>query len=464
MTERRTSFLLTLWRNPLTFPVLAVLQVVVLTLFVQFLFLPRLAPHLHAGAGLLEGHDGYYFHLVALALHERILAEGWGAWELRPRDLPVAGIAALLYTLLFPSPLVFLPLNALSWGLSTALIMRITRLATRSPRAARWAGLLFLLFPSQAIWYTQMHRELLFLPGLLLIAWSLLALARKRPPLVGAVSGGVLGILAIWVMRPYFLTILTLALLVTVLWLALGAYRAGQRPGRLMLASLPFFAVIAFLPIRPALIFDRYIEVDRTAEETGAHPGLPAEPAFLTRIGDKVQRQVLSIDHSRQHLLQQIGEAGTHIDEEVRFTTLGDVLVYCPRALQIGYLAPFPPDWVAPGHSPGGSLFRRLVGGEMMLAYLGLGGFLLLLVPGKGRWTALGLLGFATVIILLYALAVPNVGSLYRYRYPVWISLVLPGLAWLLVLGQIHWRRAPQSGQSLAQYAFLRAKKVIKRQ
>lgn len=432
------------WRHPAFFPLVAIAQVVILTLLVQLLILPHLAPQLHAGAGMLLGHDGYYFHSLALNLSQRIEAEGWTAWELRPRNVPVSGLAAFLYVLIAPSPLVFLPFNALSFGYSTYLIQRLTRQLTTSPQAVPLAGLCFILIPSSAIWYTQMHREVFFLPAVLLYLLLLLRLGEKNPPVMRIFAGSLFAFTLIWVMRPYFLPILTLATAVGLIWPIARCWGDRPRAYRVLSVSLALLLTLVLFPTKPVLNFQNITSPSAPSEAVALPINKASDPKSspLEKVKDKITTKVLSIDHSRQHLLDQIGEAGSHIDEEVRFASLMDLLAYTPRALQIGYLAPFPTHSIAEGHSPGGTLFRRIVGLEMIFAYLGLIGFLILLRRRKSLWQTLSVLGFASMVILIYALAVPNIGSLYRYRFSVYISLVIPGFCYLYILWQARRRKS----------------------
>jgi hypothetical protein len=110
--------------------------------------------------------------------------------------------------------------------------------------------------------------------------------------------------------------------------------------------------------------------------------------------------------------------AGSNVDIEVRFTSIEDLLLYIPRALQIGLLAPFPSMWLGQAINRGGGAMRVLSGIEMMFTYVFLVGFLGLLAYGKERWaTILLAAGMALALTLLLALVIPNIGTLYRMRY-----------------------------------------------
>ena len=110
--------------------------------------------------------------------------------------------------------------------------------------------------------------------------------------------------------------------------------------------------------------------------------------------------------------------AGSNVDIEVRFTSIEDLLLYIPRALQIGLLAPFPSMWLGQAINRGGGAMRVLSGIEMMFTYVFLVGFLGLLAYGKERWaTLLVAAGMALALTLILTLVIPNIGTLYRMRY-----------------------------------------------
>src|SRR5690606_7970646 len=92
-------------------------------------------------------------------------------------------------------------------------------------------------------------------------------------------------------------------------------------------------------------------------------------------------------------------------------------------------LAPFPTDWSDVAAS-GSKLMRVAVASEMLVAYCAFGALMYGLarrrVPNVSLWVAASFA--ALLVILLYTLAVPNVGSLYRVRLPAWHLILALGL------------------------------------
>jgi hypothetical protein len=147
-----------------------------------------------------------------------------------------------------------------------------------------------------------------------------------------------------------------------------------------------------------------------------------------------VDDQFKSIARDRGNLAHASKNSGSGIDLEIQFGNAGAAIAYVPRALQIGFLAPFPDLWFSEGRKAASGATRALSAAEMIVAY-----FCLLGLPAAvwtqrrclALWTVLGV---CTGMILVYALTVPNIGSLYRFRFPFYLPVVCIGLSGLLGL------------------------------
>ncbi len=388
--------------------------------FVQFVALPRLFPSLHAGEGLLKGGDWLYFHNLAVKLAEKIRTEGWSAWQLRPEGQAPAGIAAFFYVLFIPKPWVLVPLNALLHGSSTFLLMKIVELFARDRRKALLSVLPFWLFPSAMTWYTQIHKDGIAIFGafLFLYGWGAFFSQDggrdKKSALLSAFAiffGGVL----IWVVRPYvaeilwFLSII-MAFIVSIWSLSL------RRP---ILPLLFLWGAILFL-----FPFTR-------GGEGGEAISIEWRNALW--LPDFFEQKLMGLARTRLAYFSQYDpNLGGNIDWHVSFHSVGDVLRYIPRALEIALFAPFPQHWLTPGTSPAGYITRKIAGVEMLFVYTALLFFLLFLFCRHRDPRIWVLLYFSLSVMLIYALSVPNVGSLYRARYG--FLMILVSLGWADVL------------------------------
>ena len=105
--------------------------------------------------------------------------------------------------------------------------------------------------------------------------------------------------------------------------------------------------------------------------------------------------------------------------------TYWSLIQYLPRALANVFLAPFPWDWFTPGKQTGA--FRYFIFIDMILIY----GLLPLMVRGVYRlWKSgdsLGLMlpAFVVSIAAPLAIAVPNVGALFRQRLTIIYFMII---------------------------------------
>ena len=108
-----------------------------------------------------------------------------------------------------------------------------------------------------------------------------------------------------------------------------------------------------------------------------------------------------------------------------------------PRAAQIAFLAPFPSDWFGQGSTAATTVMRRVSMLEMLVNYAAL-----MFVPfAFWRWRSRGeiwiLAIFGTVMLLVYSVATPNVGTLYRIRFPY----LMPFLALGILTASTLWQQ-----------------------
>jgi hypothetical protein len=141
-----------------------------------------------------------------------------------------------------------------------------------------------------------------------------------------------------------------------------------------------------------------------------------------------IDNVLLKVAVYRQDFNESYPHAASNIDTTVQFHSAADVAWYLPRALTIALFSPFPNLWWGGGASPGADHMRLLAGLETAFAYLLLPGVLLLfLCRGRHSATTVVLIQVVFPLIVL-ALIVSNVGTLYRMRYGYWQILVGLGM------------------------------------
>src|SRR5262249_37515267 len=161
--------------------VLAFVYSAVVALLVQLVILPHILPTWHGRDGLLAGGDWITFHLDAAYRAERIRAEGWKAFELRPMTNSPTGIASAIYAVTWPKPWTLIPLNAALHATGAALLFYLLRMFVGNWRWAAIGTVPFLVYPSALMWVSQIHKDGFFIAGYLSLFAGWADLARKEP-------------------------------------------------------------------------------------------------------------------------------------------------------------------------------------------------------------------------------------------------------------------------------------------
>jgi len=412
-------------------------------LVVQLILLPYVFPAWHAGNGLLVGGDWVSFNKIAVRLAEKIAAQGWSAWELAPKNQPVAGIAAIFYALIVPMPWTVLPLNAVLHATAALALYQIVRSLTKDEKKSLLAVLPFVLFPSSLTWTAQMHNDSYSIAGQLLFfyGWFLLAHLESYANwkiVLKAALAIVVGVALTWLVRAFLVGILqiisfgiaTLLTIAFIIW-------ASQARIQWFKAALAII-IVWILPFTMGF-FTTSRKVDR-AEKVAIRQNFGwQQPSWQPLVF--VERQLRALSVTRQVNIRTWANAGSNIDTQISFHSDLDILRYLPRALQIGFLAPFPRDWFGSGSRAPNTMMRRVSGIEMSLVYLALIG----LPIGLWYWrNELGLwiiLLYAVSMLLVYSLVTVNVGTLYRFRYPYTMVFVAIGVAaWSTLLKPVLFR------------------------
>ncbi len=309
------------------------------------------------------------------------------------------------------------PLNLLYYLAILALVFTLARLVAGS-RAAWLATLIVAVWPSLVLHSTQFLRDPLVLMAVLML-FTLLVLIIKQNlnwrRATGSVGAGAAAIYLAWQTRPEMWLVLTAIIFVT--GLLLLAKIAVTR--KFVAANL--FAMVALAGLS--------IGVPRPAV------GVVSKPLTATVTGPKAKTSFSGwssiwgrVAIAREKFILFGKESGSVIDEDVYFTSPADMVRYVPRALEIGYFAPFPSLWFTTGGKVG-TIGRIISGAEMVLTYLFEALACFFVWQTRRRFSS-WLLVLATMIgVLALGLVVTNVGTLYRMRYPFWILIVIMAAA-----------------------------------
>lgn len=411
-------------------------------LFVQLIFLPLLFPQWNAGEGMLVGGDSFLFHQLAVSLAQAIHAQGWSAWQLRPDGQGPAGVAAIFYVLFFPHPWVMIPIYAGLQATSAFALFKIINRLTGRRLTSFIAGLPFWLYPSAMSWYTQNHKDSFMIAGalLILLAWLRLvdtAIWKRWQDVLISLALLFGGAFLSWIMRPYAVQMMqAVSLAVVVLESCIFVLRFWRRDWRLwqgLVAVVVVWTSVVILTVFTAggIYADLPPASPTTTNASTSTNTTPTVQAGWITSGFPVtlENKAYALALVRNDFRLRFPNAGSNIDNSVIFHRISDILFYLPRAAEIAFLAPFPPDWFRAGIIPADTVMRRVAGLEMIGVYL----TLVLLPYAVWRWRAQPDLWiifiFCSGMLLIYGLAVANVGTLYRFRYGFLMTIVAVDLA-----------------------------------
>ena len=417
----------------------------VAAVLVQFLVLPAFVPSLHAGHGLLVGQDSIGYHAIAAGMAESIRQTGWSAWSLAPQGQTAAGLAAPFYYLIAPEPWSLIPVNAALHATAGAMVMQLVRNLDVDWKIAFTGGALWVGLPSSLQWVTQIQKDGYFFAGMLgaLLGFTMVlrvvCAKADAPALRHGVGLLVAGIAVAGIARPYGFQLMQVIATVFAL-IAIPIALASVRRGGLAVARcVTVFCTL--VGIATALGFaPRDARLDPTAPVATGAAAIGTAPVELIA-GKPWQRSEMLpalVDGAfmrlaiarRGYLSSSYASAGSMVDLDLQFHSAQDVFAYLPRAIQIGFLAPFPAQWLTQGASRGGTAMRLVAAVEMFILYP-------LLVIGlpvaAWRWRTRPefwlITAFCSFFIVTYTCVTPNIGSLYRMRYGFLMTLAAIGLA-----------------------------------
>ena len=159
------------------------------------------------------------------------------------------------------------------------------------------------------------------------------------------------------------------------------------------------------------------------------HTGIP-----VLDFANVLANHIGAIRYDWIRVIVTAGNYGSVIDAHVPIYDFYSVLTYLPRAIQIGFLAPFPKDFLTSGGSVG-RIGYILSCAEMLLWYFIFFGFFYSLFVNLSVFRQLiPVFIFSVSIIILLAYVVPVIGALFRMRQGYMIPFYIYGMYGLQLL------------------------------
>ena len=415
---------------------------------------------LHNGEGLWNfAVDSTLYHKEALNSIIYLENSEWLSWWQLYQDHQHVRIISLVYWLTgYYEPIIFEIVNGIVWTTSVLLIHRMARSLFPNNDLVPLFVVVFFFQPSVLISSTQLLRDPILILGFCFICYGFVLLSKKNSiwKWFFAIQFGLILLLS---MREY----LGILVLFFLLLPAIILVRSKKNIAPLILLLIPII-LLEFSPQREVHISIAGIAAEVIAKEQVSQNQVSQNQVSQNQVSqnqvsqnqvsqNQVSQNQVSQNQVSQNQLSQnksvymaflnsISErvssmrsgfinvnsyAGSRIDADHKYNNFFDAVQYFPRALQIGFLSPFPSTWLEEGRQTG-RVGKLLSGLEMIIWYLILLGFLytILKEPSAIKPLAVVFL-FSVIVIILLAYVVPNAGAIYRMRQAYMIPFFLFG-------------------------------------
>ena len=418
------------------------LYTAVAAFFVQLVLLPYLLPGMHYGHGLFV-LDSTGFHQEAQEQAAAMMKYGWKAWHLRPYANYPAGVASIFYYLLYPEPFSLIPFNAALQATAGCFIVFLLLSFLENRIAALSGGVLFVLDPTSLAWTSQIHRDGTFILGNLLVlsAWVLILKGIKEGnwrKFTYSIFIYLAGIMAIWAPRPYWTDVVSVAcaILILVMFICMLAAWCKGASGKAWYAAA-FLSLCLMLVLQQPFRYTEkalqsplqdWDEAGETFSKTGEQHSV--EWHFNPYVPKYIDFKLYIISQCRFHVT--LRPAASSIDNDINFESAADYLPYLPRALQIGFLSPFPSMWFTQGSSAGTTVGRAVLGIVTLFFYFCIAFFVLSLHAYRRKPIFWLIVLFCTYGLLVFTYVYPNIGTLVRFRYCFYMTIVCIGFAFMV--------------------------------
>jgi hypothetical protein len=369
--------------------------------------------------------DSTYFNNVAIELVKAIREHGWSEWKLYPA-VGAAGqssFLAILYFYFGVNPLFAIPLNALFHSFSAILIYLITiellKEYKNSPYVALVNSLCYLAFPFALNLVGQIHKEIYVAFGFLLALWAILKVFLFQGHNIGLLRYffiSIFAVIMIAIMKPYLLQVLAVNVMLIILLQLVRIFpfsliKMSFLVAYLVIISCVFFQIINANANKGWFSGESYISTSFNWKKSD----------FLSEF---IDRKFRAIAASRSSFISSgLGiNAKSMIDIDEKPASTIEVLIYVPRAFQVALLAPFPDGWF---HEA--SLVKTISSLEMLIFYIAFLG-LIFLIGKQFQYLYLLCFIFVAVPLITFGISSPNIGTLYRIRYPFEMIVMMLGM------------------------------------
>ena len=381
------------------------------------------------GTGLTFAIDGATYQRVVSDLAVVMQTNGAGAWintkapfHSRLHSLSFATFGRLLGHNILGAE----PLNLVFYLAILSCIYFLGR-EVFNARAGFLAATIVALWPSFLLHSTQLIRDPMAIACFLALVLVLTLLLSREFAWRGSIALGVSGALIatmFWLVRANMWNVLLVAIALTLVLLI--SRMVYQR--RIMIGNtIAWLVIVAAVLTVPARLESTSLY---GVKPTVTPLAIPSNSQTASR--DSTWTRVLNQFKGRRSGFRSYTSQASNIDPDVQFHRPVDIVKFIPRALVIGFFAPFPKMWVESGSF--GRAGRLLSGAETLVMYF------LYLAAGFCLWQERRNLKMWFVFLIAAAgllalgLIVVNAGALFRLRYVFWMMLIVIASRYLTVL------------------------------
>jgi len=376
----------------------------------------------HAGLGLWNfAGDSIKYHENAIRVMNFLEKGDYVGWWGVP-ELWHVKLISLDYAVMGANPLLFAPVNAMAWAISVMIVHRIVcEIFPDRQKLAVFSALIFGLCPSYLLHTTQLLKEPFYVLGIVMMIRGWIGLMSGSRSFSLSLFVGI-GVLLACLNRTFVLLPL---IVFSLLGIAVVLLRTRHAWAHVLLAFSLLVGVYALEQERRAVF--KSPRAAPLSEMIGLKTHANPEEEQQS-VSSSLWRHFFTVAHSRDFYNFGYAGAGSNIDSEIRFKEPADVVRYIPRALQVGFFAPFPGHWVEQSKTAG-RFSRILAGIEMTGWYTLMLGFAYFLISGKPAleirvWLSL----FCVGMVLLTSLVVTNIGALMRMRFVYFLPIIIGGM------------------------------------
>lgn len=353
--------------------------------------------------------DGIRYRTETIELSSILLNSGIKSWLQAPFSFHVKLYslpAAALGPVFGFNILAVEPLNALYFTCILYFAYQIGELLF-SQRAGLISSIIMAVWPSFVLHTTQPLKDLVIILLWLALTRAAVGWLVNTPRWRDIAIAGMPVILTplIWLIRPDMWILVELNLGLAILFIIVRQVIARRFFWRTLAPALFLGILITTVPRMAAMqsrvTADRQMRVSKASSIAE----LMTERRLASVVGTPV-------------------DAASNLDSTITFRSTSDIVQYLPRAVEIGLFAPFPNMWFARETSVG-AIGRTVAGVEMCIAYL-----LELLAVGTMFRRCRCLASWFLFIVAMTGITalgfvVINIGTLYRFRYPFFIIVII---------------------------------------